>query len=631
MEYKVIVKNTGNVTIKFGALKDTGCEGISPSGATELAAGAEETFTCTHDLINIGTYSNEASIEGNEGTGTRVSNKVTAKVSAKAAYTIEKQQRIKGESSYTSSELSGEVGQVVEYKIIVKNTGNVSITFGSLKDGACSGISPSGSTELAPGKEEAFTCTHTLTSVGTYTNEASIEGCEGIGTKTSNKVTVKVTAKPSFTIEKQQKVAGESSYTTAEKTAEVGQSMNYLIVVKNTGNIALKFSALKDSGCEGILPSGTTELAAGKEESFTCSHTLTSAGTYTNEASIEGNEGTGTKTSNKVTVKIPAKPAYTIEKLQRLAGESAYNKNELSGKFGQKVEYKIVVKNTGNVPLKFAALKDTACENISPSGATEVARTAKKRPSPANTRCRAPAPTPTKPRSKATKAPAPRPPTKSRPKSNAEPNYSIEKFQQIGAEAYSNETRNATVGQTVEYEIVVKNTGNVSLTFSGFADEHCDAGTIAGGPSGAVKPGESAIYTCSHVLTTTDESHGSFSNEASITGSEGTGTKKSNKVEVTVCPASVQKPAVRRRRPLALQRRRQPRQLEQHRRHRVRQTDQLRPAGDGRRTAAQTGHRNQGRLGLPDHRLQHRQNGTSRSPKAASSSATWRAKKAKRR
>ena len=68
--------------LKFAALKDTGCEGLSPSGATELAAGKEETFTCTHVLGAVGSYSNEASIEGNEGTGTKTSNKVTATVAA---------------------------------------------------------------------------------------------------------------------------------------------------------------------------------------------------------------------------------------------------------------------------------------------------------------------------------------------------------------------------------------------------------------------------------------------------------------------------------------------------------------------------------------------------------------------
>ena len=61
----------------------------------------------------------------------------------------------------------------------------------------------------------------------------------------------------------------------------------------------------------------------GEEESFTCSHKL-AVGTYTNEASIEGNEGSGKKTSNKVTAKVPAEPNFTIEKLQRIEGEGSY-------------------------------------------------------------------------------------------------------------------------------------------------------------------------------------------------------------------------------------------------------------------------------------------------------------------
>ena len=345
-----------------------------------------------------------------------------------------------------------------------------------------------------------------------------------------------MTAKPSFTIEKQQKVAGETSYTTAEKTAEVGQSVNYLVVVKNTGNIGLKFSALKDAGCSSILPSGTTELAPGKEESFTCSHTLTSAGTYTNEASIEGNEGTGTKISNKVTVKITAKPAYTIEKLQRLAGESAYNKTELSGKFGQKVEYKIIVKNTGNVGLKFSALKDSGCENISPSGATEVLNGKEESFTCEHTLSNTGAYS-NEASIENTEGAGNKTSNKVTVTVKTEPNFSIEKLQKIGAEGFTNETRTAAQEQTIEYKIIVKNTGNTSLTFSSFLDEHCDGGTLAGGPSGAVKPGESFTYTCSHVVTATDLSHGSVTNEASITGSEGTGTKKSNKVEMTAVSA----------------------------------------------------------------------------------------------
>ena len=205
-------------------------------------------------------------------------------------------QRIAGEGAYSPAEKTGKLGQVVEYKIIVKNDGNVPLKFGALSDTKCEGITPSGETELAAGKEESFTCTHTL-GVGSYTNEASIKGNEETGTETSNKVTVNVVEEPNFTIEKQQRIQGEGTYTNAEKTGKVGQVVEYKIVVKNTGNVPIKFGALKDSNCEGILPSGETELAVGKEESFTCTHTL-AVGTWTNEATIEGNKG-GTKTSTK--------------------------------------------------------------------------------------------------------------------------------------------------------------------------------------------------------------------------------------------------------------------------------------------------------------------------------------------
>ena len=296
---------------------------------------------------------------------------MVVKVATKATFTIEKTQRIKGEPSYTAAEHSGKLGQTVEYLIVVKNTGNVALKFGALKDANCESITPSGATELAVGKEESFTCSHVL-AVGTYTNEASIEGNEGAGTKTSNKVTAKVPAEPSFSLEKQQRIAGEGSYGTGELNGKLGQTVEYKFIAKNTGNVPLKLGALKDSGCEGITPSGATELAVGEEESFTCTHVLT-VGTTTNEASIEGNEGTGKKTSNVVKVNVAAEPSFTINKEQKIKGEGVFTTSEISGKLGQTVEYKITVKNTGNLPLKFGALKDTGCEGITPAGATELA------------------------------------------------------------------------------------------------------------------------------------------------------------------------------------------------------------------------------------------------------------------
>ena len=523
VEYKIVVKNTGNLPLKFAALKDTGCEDIAPSGSTEVAVSAEESFTCTH-VLPVGTTTNEASIEGNEGTGTQTSNKVVAKVAAEPSYTIEKQQKIAGESSYTSGELSGKLGQTVEYKITVKNTGNLPLKFSALKDTGCEGITPSGATEVAVGKEESFTCTHVL-AVGTTNNEASIEGNEGTGKETSSKVTVKVAAEPSYTIEKLQRIHGESSYSTAEKSGKLGQTVEYKIVVKNTGNLALKFGALKDSGCEGITPSGATEVAVGAEESLTCSHAL-AVGTYTNEASIEGNEGTGTQTSDKVVAKVAAEPSFTIEKQQKIAGESSYTSGELSGKLGQTVEYKITVKNTGNLKLKFGALKDTGCEGITPSGATELA--VGEEESFTCTHVLAVGSYTNEASIEGNEGTGTKTSDKVVAKVAAEPSFTIEKQQKIAGESsYTSGELSGKLGQTVEYKITVKNTGNLKLKFGALKDTGCEGITPSGATELAV--GEEESFTCTHVLAV-----GSYTNEASIEGNEGTGTKTSNKVVAKV-------------------------------------------------------------------------------------------------
>ncbi len=304
VEYEVIVTNTGNVPLKFAALKDSGCENVSPSGGTELDAGKSETFTCEHTLTIIGQYTNEASIEGNEGTSTRTSNTVTVKVQG-ASFTIETLQRLHGEPSYIKSELTAGVGHTVEYAVIVKNTGTLTLKFAALKDSGCENVSPSGGTELDAGKSETFTCEHTLTSTGQYTNEASIEGDEGTGAGTSNRVTVDIPCGcGGLTIEKLQKIEGEAFYTRSTLTGEIDQTVDYEIIVKNTGNVTLRFNPLSDANCTGISPSGEETVAPGQVQTYTCHHLLTEVGFYRNEASIEGNEDTGTETSNRVVVEV---------------------------------------------------------------------------------------------------------------------------------------------------------------------------------------------------------------------------------------------------------------------------------------------------------------------------------------
>jgi hypothetical protein len=121
------------------------------------------------------------------------------------------------------------------------------------------------------------------------------------------------------------------------------------------------------------------------------------------------------------------------------------------------------------------------------------------------------------------------------------PGFSIEKRQSLAGsgEGFVPTPLIGEVGQTVNYQIVVTNTGSITLKFSNFEDPHCDPGTISGGGSGILEPGAATKYTCQHLITAADLAAGSYSNVATITGTGATGpiTHTSNTVVVTVVAA----------------------------------------------------------------------------------------------
>ena len=572
VEYKISLENTGNVALHFTSLTDAHCTNVQPSGQTELAPGATESFTCEHTLAkgDEPVYTNVASIEGcsknaekegytcghgygkTPGTSCKFheSNKVEVGVEPESPeFVIHKEQRFHGESGYTTAKLTGKVGQTVEYKITVENTGNVALHFTSLTDAHCSNVQPSGQTELAPDATESFTCEHTLAKGDepVYTNVASIEGCsknaekEGYtcghgygktpGTSCkfheSNKVEVGVEAEePNFTIRKEQRIGSSGNYTTAKLSAEVGQTVDYLITVENTGNMALTFGPLNDAKCTNIQPSGSTKLATGAKESFTCEHKLVAGDKpeYTNVATIEG--GGKEKPSNKVVVEVE-EPNFSIEKLQRISG--SFTKERLSGEIGNVVHYEIIVKNTGNTTLKFGALKDPKCTGIDPAGETTLKAGESETYTCEHTL------TATGEYTNTASVEA----NGKEKESNevvvevpASPSFTIEKTQEIkgSGAGYTKAPLSGKLGQTVDYDITVTNTGNVSLSLSSLTDGNC---TNIGGGVGSLAVGANTTFTCEHVLTAV----GSWTNEGTITGTPpgGTGvTHTSNQVVVTV-------------------------------------------------------------------------------------------------
>jgi len=251
---------------------------------------------------------------------------------AEPSFTIEKRQQIAGTASgFTTSPLTGSIGQMVDYEIVVKNTGNVPETFSEFSDPHCDPGTVAGgpgSSPVASGESTIYTCDHVLTQVGSYSNEAMVTGNTAGGTPlvhVSNQVVVTVPPEPAFTLEKLQKLAGSAGgFTTGPVTGAIGQTVDYEIVVRNTGNEPLTLSSFADPRCDpGTLAGGPgeTPLAPGLSTTYTCSHVLTGTGSYFNEASVTGTppgEPPLTHTSNRVEALAPGPSVGAApEKLKR--------------------------------------------------------------------------------------------------------------------------------------------------------------------------------------------------------------------------------------------------------------------------------------------------------------------------
>ena len=98
----------------------------------------------------------------------------------------------------------------------------------------------------------------------------------------------------------------------------------------------------------------------------------------------------------------------------------------------------------------------------------------------------------------------------------AAPSFSIEDLQALaGGGAYTTSPITAQLGQTVNYETVVRNTGNVAITLSSLSDPRCDTGTVST-PTNPLEAGANTAYLCSHVVTAADVAAGSFSSAATV-------------------------------------------------------------------------------------------------------------------
>lgn len=280
------------------------------------------------------------------------------------AYTIEKLQRIQGSGGeFTTETLPGEVGQTVEYEILLHNTGNTVLTFSKFTDGKCSGVTGP-TAPINPGESTVYLCSHKLVladTSGYYVNQASVTGSPPKGqglpiTKKSNTVAVRF--------------AGNHGRPNGEVYATCSAiTFSYKGFPNLPNNMVT----------EKVFVHGTLVLT----KVFTFNGpTGTDTIPITVPPGYGGVDGEANWNTNgfkggwdiKWELYCPVVSGFGLQKSQTIAGsEQPYTTANVVGKVGQTIDYRIVASNVGNVPLTFGPLSDSACEGIStgPVGAVQ--------------------------------------------------------------------------------------------------------------------------------------------------------------------------------------------------------------------------------------------------------------------
>ena len=340
LHYTIVVTNTGNVTLTNIAVTDP-LTGMNETIAS-IDPGEEISFSTTYTVLlsdlNGSSVENTATATFNYG-GTDYSESDDATVASAQGpdITITKDAR---ESSFSS------VDQVIHYTIIVRNTGNVTLTNIEVID-PLTGLNETISS-LDPGEEETFTTSYTVDQrdlnrgqvENTATATFNYDGREY--TETVDE-TVTSAQGPDITIVKS---AAESRF------SSTGDVIHYTIVVTNTGNVTLTNIRVTDPLT--VFSQTIPTLEPGASITFHTSHPIVQSdlnnGRVSNTATAAYTyRGTPYSESDNVIVNATQGPDLTITKS---ASPMTYSS------VGTVITYTIRITNTGNVTLSNIQVSD---------------------------------------------------------------------------------------------------------------------------------------------------------------------------------------------------------------------------------------------------------------------------------
>jgi|GEM_PF-1087383 len=275
VEYVITVENTGDLTLRDIKVTDANADAPNNSWTVDsLAPGATSAmFSAQHKVAQLDADSarvdNIAVAEGRDPAGNAVSaqsDTISVAVSQNPGIAMTKKV-VDPKPVYT-------FGDVIEYAITVKNTGDVTLRHIRVTDDRADEVKVWTIWELTSGADSSITVTHTVeqaeVDVARVDNIAFAEGRdprENALTAESEKVSVAVSQNPDMSLTK----------AAATKTiSAIGDVIDYTITVTNTGDVTLRNIVVTDDNADQKDVGTIDSLAPGAASvTFLAQHTVT--------------------------------------------------------------------------------------------------------------------------------------------------------------------------------------------------------------------------------------------------------------------------------------------------------------------------------------------------------------------
>ena len=397
-------------------------------------------------------------------------------------------------------------GDVITFTITVKNIYDEAKTI-TLEEQEGVTLDKAVFENVQPGAEITATATYTVTEAdivnGTFTNnvKATFSGVdkEYTGTDTVDKFEE---SRPHMTITKVTKDAGE------DHIYKLGETINYVITVKNDGNLTLTNVKIEDAltGNAGENAWTIDTFAPGETQTFETSYVVTEAdviaGKVVNNATGEAENPDPKKEETPVTpgekedpVETP-NPGLTVIKTSDKTGEV---------KLGDKITYTITVTNNGNVTISGVKLEDSLTGDDWTLGNIKPGETVTKKTTYTVTEKDIIAGKVENHATATGKEPGGKDITGEGEKTvtTEESNPQITVTKETTSTPKNGKTY--ALGEKITYKITAKNTGNLTLTDVTVSDELTgNTGDKAFKIDGNFKPGEEATFEASYTVKESD-------------------------------------------------------------------------------------------------------------------------------